>query len=147
MRDSARLLAPAVGRYLFVSSVSAYDDARLRPGFDEEYPLATLEDPTTEEVTGETYGALKALCERAAEEALPGRAVIIRPGLIVGPYDPSDRFTYWPHRIARGGMVLAPGRPEAPVQFIDVRDLAAWMVRLAEAGTVGTFNATGLPIR
>lgn len=143
VRDSARLLAPTVGRYLFVSSVSAYDEARLRPGFDEEYPLATLEDPTTEEVTGETYGALKALCERAAEEALPGRAVIIRPGLIVGPYDPSDRFTYWPHRIARGGMVLAPGRPEAPVQFIDVRDLAAWIVRLAEAGTVGTFNATG----
>lgn len=95
-------------------------------------------------MTGETYGPLKALCERAVEAAMPGRTLIIRPGLIVGPYDPSNRFTYWPHRVAQGGEVLAPGTPDQPLQFIvDVRDLAAWAVRMVEAGTTRVFNAKG----
>lgn len=141
---SAGLLAPAVRKYLFVSSISVYK------GFatpnDESSPVGTLDDPSVEEVTGGTYGPLKALCERAAEAAMPGRAISIRPGLIVGPLDPTDRFTYWPARADRGGEVLAPGMPEDPVQFIDVRDLAGWMLRLAEsATTTGVFNAVSPP--
>jgi 2'-hydroxyisoflavone reductase len=96
-----------------------------------------------EQVTGETYGPLKALCERAVEQTLPGRTLVIRPGLIVGPYDPTDRFTYWPHRAAQGGKVLAPGRPARPVQFIDVRDLAEWTLDMAEAKRTGVYNADG----
>ncbi|MGH2584677.1 MAG: epimerase, partial [Dehalococcoidia bacterium] len=91
----------------------------------------------------EYYGALKALCEQTVEAALPGRALNIRAGLIVGPHDPSDRFTYWPRRVARGGDVLAPGRPERFVQFIDARDLAAWNIRMAESGGAGIYNASG----
>jgi 2'-hydroxyisoflavone reductase len=91
----------------------------------------------------EHYGALKAACERVVEDVLPGRALHVRAGLIVGPHDPTDRFTYWPVRVARGGEVLAPGRPERQVQFVDVRDLAEWMVRSAEERVTGTFNATG----
>jgi 2'-hydroxyisoflavone reductase len=105
--------------------------------------VATLENEVTEEVTGETYGPLKALCERAAEEAMPGRVLQVRPGLLVGPFDPSDRFTYWPHRIAQGGEVLAPGRPEREVQFIDVRDLAEWILRMVEQGQTGVYNTVG----
>lgn len=142
VRASAERLAGAVGRYVFVSTISVYGTI-TRPGVDESEPVATLADPSTEAVTGETYGPLKALCERAVEAACPGRALIVRPGLIVGPHDPSDRFTYWPHRLARGGDVLVPGPPECPVQFIDVRDLAAWIVRLIEEGATGLFNATG----
>jgi len=89
------------------------------------------------------YGPLKALSEKEAEKWFPGNALIIRPGLIAGPGDESDRFTYWPVRIARGGEVLAPGTPNDPVQFIDARDLAEWTIRMVEQGTVGTFNATG----
>src|SRR5690606_19032276 len=92
---------------------------------------------------GETYGGLKVLCERAAEAAMPGRTVIVRPGMIVGPYDHTDRFTYWVTRIARGGRVLVPGKPERPVQMIDARDLGAFMIHLLETGTTGIFNATG----
>ena len=96
-----------------------------------------LADPATEVVDGETYGGLKALCEEAAEAAMPGRVLNVRPGLIVGPWDPSDRFTYWPRRIAAGGDVLLPGGPERPVQFIDGRDLAAWMLSAAHRGLTG----------
>ena len=96
-----------------------------------------------EEITGETYGPLKVLCERAVEAALPGRTLVIRPGLIVGSYDPTDRFSYWPHRVAQGGDVLAPGRPERGVQFIDVYDLAEWTVRMVEAQQMGVYNADG----
>jgi 2'-hydroxyisoflavone reductase len=91
------------------------------------------------------YGGLKVLCERAAEAAFPGRATIVRPGYIVGPGDPTDRFTYWPVRISKGGDVLAPGGPDDPIEWIDARDLAEWLVHLAEQGTVGTFNAIGPP--
>ncbi len=141
VRASAELLADAVDHYTFVSSISVYADFSKPP--TETTPLAMLADPTTEERTPENYGGHKALCEQAAEAAMPGHALVIRPGLIVGPYDPTDRFTYWPHRVALGGEVLAPAPPESPVQFIDARDLAAWMLDLAEQRHTGVYNATG----
>jgi 2'-hydroxyisoflavone reductase len=141
---SATLLGPNVSRYLLISTVSVY--AKLdKPGMDESAPLATTDDPDAQKVTGENYGALKALCEKAAEQAMPGRVCVIRPGLIVGPGDPTDRFTYWPVRVARGGEVLAPGQPSAPTQFIDARDLADFIVHCVEAKTLGTFNADAKP--
>ena len=139
---SMEVLSDAVGHYTFVSTISVYGDTSPE-GIDETYPVGRLDDPTVEEVTGETYGPLKALCEEAAEAAMPGRVANVRPGLIVGSHDPSDRFTYWVRRVARGGDVLAPDRPDMPVQVIDCRDLAEWIVRLAESGTTGVFNATG----
>ncbi len=142
VRASAELLSSNVDHYTFVSSISVYNDFS-QPGITETAPVGALEDPAIEQVTGETYGPLKALCEQAVEDVLPGRVLTIRPGLIVGPHDPTDRFTYWPRRIARGGEVLAPGEPHALTQFIDVRDLAAWIVRLVEAEAAGTYNATG----
>lgn len=144
VKASAELLAPNADRYIYISSISAYD-ANPPAGGDETAALATLKDPSVEEMGKdfENYGGLKAACERAAEAAFPGRAAIVRPGYIVGPGDPTDRFTYWPARIARGGEVLAPGSPDDPLQWIDVRDLADWLVTLAERGTTGTFNAIG----
>jgi 2'-hydroxyisoflavone reductase len=141
VRLSAELLAPAIDRYVFISSISAYAED-VKPPVGEEAPLAVLADPKSEEVRKD-YGALKAACEEAAEAALPGRALSIRPGLIVGPGDPTDRFTYWPVRLARGGEVLAPGDGADPVQVIDVRDLAAFVIRCAEARRAGRLNATG----
>ncbi|HEV3468008.1 MAG TPA: SDR family oxidoreductase [Pyrinomonadaceae bacterium] len=141
VRASAELLADAVGLYVFVSSVSAYADFS-RP-FDEDSPAATMPDETVEEVNGETYGPLKVLCERAAEAAMPGRVLVLRPGLIVGPHDPTVRFSYWTARVARGGEVLAPGDPARRIQFVDARDLAAWTLRMAEAGRPGLYNAAG----
>src|SRR5918912_126437 len=141
VRASAELLAVAVEFYAFVSSMSVYAD--FGGPNDEDSPLATIADETVEEVTGETYGALKALCERAAEEAMPGRVLVARAGLIVGPYDPTGRFTYWTERVARGGEVLAPAPPERQVQFIDARDLSEWILRMAEARRAGVFNASG----
>jgi 2'-hydroxyisoflavone reductase len=140
VHDSARLLAPNVGQYLFVSTISVYADTS-KP-VDEDAPLAKLAQPT-EIVSGGSYGALKALCEQAAQALMPGRVTVVRPGLIVGPEDPTDRFTYWPVRIARGGEVLAPGRATDPVLYIDVRDLARFMVLLVERNQRGTFNALG----
>jgi 2'-hydroxyisoflavone reductase len=142
VRAAAGKLAGAVDRYLFVSTVSVYAHPRL-PGAAEDAPLAVLPPDAPDEVTPETYGALKVLCERAVEEALPGRALIVRPGLVVGLWDWSGRFSYWPWRFARGGEVLAPGGPDRPVQFIDARDLGEWLVRCAEAGTAGIYNAAG----
>lgn len=139
---SATLLAGAVDHYTFISSLSVYADFGPM-GIDESSPVGTLDDPTMETVDGETYGPLKALCEAAAEAAMPGRVLTLRPGLIVGPYDPTDRFTYWPVRVAQGGEVLAPGRPERPVQVIDVRDLAEWTVRIVEECRTGVYNADG----
>ena len=140
VRQSAELLRDAVGRYVFVSSVSAYADLSSPP--EESSPLAALEDPDSEEIMRD-YGALKAACERVVEDVFGDRATIVRPGLIVGPHDPTGRFTYWPRRVAEGGRVLAPGPPEAPVQVIDVRDLGDWLVELAERGPGGAFNAVG----
>jgi 2'-hydroxyisoflavone reductase len=138
---SARALAGSVAHYTFISSGSVYEN--FAGATDERSAVGTLADPTVEEVTGETYGPLKALCEQAAEASIPGRVLNVRAGLIVGPNDPSDRFTYWPHRIARGGDVLAPDRKEMNVQFIDVRDLAGWIIGCAERTVTGVFNATG----
>jgi len=140
VRRSAELLRDAVGRYVFVSSISVYDD--FSKPVNESSPVAELDDPTTEEIM-EAYGALKAACENVVEEVFGERSARVRAGLIVGPYDPTDRFTYWPRRIALGGDVLGPGSPEAPVQFVDARDLARWLVKLALDGPGGTFNATG----
>lgn len=139
---SAKLLAPNVGQYIFISSISAYADNSAE-NQDESAKLATTSDPTVEKVTEQTFGPLKVLCEKASEGALPGRTAIVRPGYIVGPDDPSGRFTYWPVRVDRGGEVLVPGAPTDPVQIIDVRDLGAWLVTLIEQNTTGTFNATG----
>ncbi len=143
---SARLLADAVGQYVVISSISVYPNYKVI-GMTETAPVATLPPEevarvkTHRDVTGENYGALKALCEQAAERVMPGRVTNIRPGLIVGPRDPSDRFTYWPVRVARGGEVLAPGTPGDFVQFIDVRDLAAWIITCVENHVVGVYNA------
>jgi 2'-hydroxyisoflavone reductase len=126
-----------VGHYTFVSTISVYpEDARSR---GEDAPVATL-DERTEEVRNETYGALKALCEQAVLERFPD-AFVPRPGLIVGPWDPTGRFTYWPQRFDAGGRVLAPAPPDAPVQVLDVRDLSAWIVEAAETSLAGTYNA------
>lgn len=160
VRRSAQLLRDAANQYIHVSSISVYatDTPELsgwkhsKPGSEERERLRIDEDSAVmvlpqghqgEEITGETYGPFKALAEQEAREAFPGRAAIVRPGLIVGPGDHSDRFTYWPVRIHRGGEILVPGDGRDEVQIIDVRDLSAWIVRLAENGVTGTFNATG----
>jgi len=123
----------------FVSSVSVY--AHFRQVNDENGPIAKLGELSADEVTDDSYGALKALCEEAVRDVFGPRALVVRPGLIVGPHDPTGRFTYWPHRVARGGEMLAPDPPERVTQIIDVRDLAEWTVRLCETATSGTFNA------
>ena len=146
---SAKLLAPGADRYIYISSISVYAD-NPPAGGDETTKLAELRDPSVETMGEgyENYGGLKVLCERAAAAAFGhDRTTIVRPGYIVGPGDPTDRFTYWPARIAAGGEVLAPGTPADPLQVIDVRDLADWLVLLAEQRTVGTFNALTSPER
>ncbi len=142
--DSARLLSNACNQYVFISSISVYTDFSL-PMMDEHYAIQSMPDPSVEEVNGETYGPLKALCEQAAEAAMPGKVTTIRPGLIVGPGDKTDRFTYWPVRISGGGEVLAPGDGRTPIQVIDVRDLAEWIVHCIEQSTTGLFNAVSPP--
>ena len=140
VRQSAELLRDVVQRYVFVSSISVYAD--FGEPVTEATPVAELDDPSSEDVE-QHYGALKAACERVVAEVYGEQSARVRAGLIVGPHDPTDRFTYWPRRIAAGGAVLGPGDPGAPVQFVDSRDLAAWLVQLALAGPGGTFNATG----
>ena len=141
VRSAARFLRDRVGCYAFISTISVYDDFS-RPGLREDAALATTADPTVEVVGGATYGPLKALCEAEVEAVYGDRSLIVRPGLIVGPYDPTDRFTYWPVRVAAGGRVLAPDRPACPTQFIDARDLTAWLVSLLERGKNGIYHAT-----
>jgi 2'-hydroxyisoflavone reductase len=138
---SAEAVRDTVGHYVFVSTISVYADVS-KPGVTEDAPVETIADPANTELSNETYGGLKALCEQAAEEAMPGRVTVVRPGLIVGPYDPSDRFTYWPVRVARGGEVLAPAPADQPVQIVDARDLAAFLVTAAEKRLTGTYNST-----
>jgi len=146
--ESAGLLAEAADLYLFTSSISAYADSSI-PGADETAAVGQIspEDEalvkTTKDITGENYGPLKARCEEEARAAFPDKAIVVRPGLIVGPGDYSDRFSYWPIRIFRGGEVMAPGNPEDPVQFIDCRDLGEWYIRLVENKATGTYNGVG----
>jgi 2'-hydroxyisoflavone reductase len=141
VRASAELLRGSVGHYVFVSSISVYAWP-LPPAADESAPIAPLAEET-EVVDGDSYGPLKARCEDVVREVFPGAHTNVRAGLIVGTHDPSGRFTYWPMRLARGGRALAPGDPGRQVQFVDVRDLAAWMVEAAARGVAGDFNATG----
>ena len=141
VRASAELLRDS-GSYLFVSSVSVYADFSVGP--DEDSPVTELGDASSLELAEDfsNYGALKALCEQAVQDVFGERSLIVRPGLIVGPHDPTGRFTYWAHRLARGGEILAPGPPDRHAQFIDVRDLAGWMLDCVERGVTGVFNAT-----
>jgi nucleoside-diphosphate-sugar epimerase len=138
---SAQALVDACDQYVFVSSISAYGTF-AEPGLDERAPTAPDPPPGAEDVLAH-YAELKAACERRLEDVLPGRVLVIRPGLIVGPRDPTERFTYWVRRLAAGGRVLAPRAPDQPVQLIDARDLADWIVRMVEARATGTYNATG----
>ena len=140
---SAQALKDSVECYVFISSISVYGEPPTSPEINENSPVAMLENEDLLSYEKESYGNRKALCEQVIEKELPGRTLNIRPGLIVGPYDPSDRFTYWPARLQRGGTVLAPGNPDAPVQIIDVRDLAEWTIRMVEDKGTGIFNATG----
>ncbi len=149
VRDAAQILKGNVERYVFISTISVYADTNQ--GVDEAAPLAKYDGPDPYKETIEavkasgykTYGPLKALSEQEAEKSFPGKTLIVRPGLIVGPGDQTDRFTYWPVRVDRGGEVLAPGKPSDPVQFIDARDLAEWTIRMAENRETGVYNATG----
>ncbi len=142
VRMSAEALKDKVEQYVFISSISVYADFK-KTGINESYPVGKIEDETMEEITGESYGPLKALCEKAVQDVFGVGSLIIRPGLIVGPHDPTDRFTYWPVRVARGGTVLSPEKPEIPIQIIDVRDLADFIIKLIEQNVSGVFNATG----
>jgi 2'-hydroxyisoflavone reductase len=149
VRDAAQILKGNVDRYVFISTISVYGE--LKTGVDETAPTEkyTGADPYKETLEAmkaggyKTYGPLKALSEQEAEKWFPGKTLIIRPGLIVGPHDETDRFSYWPVRIDRGGEVLAPGDPNDPVQFIDARDLAEWTIRMVEDRQTGIYNATG----
>ena len=142
VRRSAEALAGRIGHYLFVSSVSVYADESR--GNDEHGALAELGGAPADRLADDysNYGALKALCEAAVAEVFGDRHATVRPGLIVGAHDPTGRFTYWPHRVARGGEVIAPAPPERRVQFVDVRDLGDWFVDLSERAAGGTYNAT-----
>ncbi|MBE0683312.1 MAG: SDR family oxidoreductase [Anaerolineales bacterium] len=142
VRMSAQALKDKADHYVFISSISVYADFS-KIGINESDPLGKMEDETVEEITGETYGPLKALCEKAVQDMFGIRSLTIRPGLIVGPHDPTDRFTYWPVRVARGGSVLAPDRPEVLTQIIDVRNLAKFIIELVEQNVSGVFNASG----
>ena len=144
VRASAELLRGSAGHYVFVSSGSVYAEPYV-PGYDERAPIVELDDPASEDVMKD-YGALKAACEDVVREVFPDSHTNVRAGLIVGPHDGSGRFTYWPLRASLGGDVLAPGSPGQLTQFIDVRDLGAWMVDACERRVSGTFNATGEPL-
>ncbi len=140
--NAAAVLKGRVSQYVFVSSTGAYKDyTRSFP--DETHPVMDPAPISGPDAAGASYGAKKARCEQLVQEAFGGGATIVRPGLIVGPGDLTDRFTYWPVRIEKGGEILAPGTLDDPAQWIDVRDLTEWMVRLGESGTGGVFNAVG----
>ena len=141
VRATAELLNDGTSRYNFVSSISAYASLD-EPGADEATPLAELEDDAGEDIATH-YGPLKARCEREVEAVYGDRALILRPGLIVGPHDPTNRFAYWVTRVASGGKVLAPDVRNSPIQVIDVRDLAKWIVQSMEKGESGTYNTVG----
>ncbi len=149
VRDIGRVLHGKIQQYVFISTISVYaadDEPADESASLARYTGADAMAETLESLranVGELYGPLKALSEQEAQRQFPGMTTIIRPGLIVGPGDESDRFTYWPVRLSRGGEVLAPGDGSDPVQIIDARDLAEWTIRMAESRTFGTLNATG----
>jgi 2'-hydroxyisoflavone reductase len=152
VRQSAELLADHVGHYIFISSFAAYREMMdsvleqkncAQPGITEDAPLVTLQDETSESMAGDGYGGFKVLCERVVQEVYPNRALILRPGNIVGPFDPRQVLTYWVRRVAQGGDMLAPTGPEYHEQFIDVRDQAEWTIRMVEACATGIYNVTG----
>lgn len=140
--SAAAALADSVEHYTFISSISVYTED-IPAHANESAPVRTLADETVEEITGETYGGLKVLCEQAAEKVLPGRVLQVRSGLIVGPHDPTDRFTYWPVRVSQGGEVLTPGTKNARMQIIDARDQAEWILHMAQGRKTGIYNLTG----
>ncbi|MGE5464493.1 MAG: NAD-dependent epimerase/dehydratase family protein, partial [Syntrophothermus sp.] len=142
VRLSAQGLKTSVKKYVFISSISVYAEFK-KVGINETDPVGKLEDESVEEITGETYGPLKALCEKTVQEIFGDRALIIRPGLIVGPHDPTDRFTYWPMRVKRGDDMITPDKPQTPIQIIDVRDLSDFIIKLIEEDASGIYNATG----
>lgn len=142
VKQSASFLSGKCQSYTFISSISVYQDFK-QPDIDEEYPLANLEDPEDEDYTGDSYGPLKALCEYEIQKNFDGRMLVLRPGLIVGPNDPTDRFTYWPWRVSLGGKVLAPAPPSSNLQYIDVRDLAEFIIKMIEKEKEGVYNVTG----
>ena len=143
VRDSATLLKGRTGRYIYVSTVGAYDfDAGLQ-NFPEDAPLAPLNDLSIEEVTGETYGPLKAECDRIVRDILGDACTVVRPTYVVGPGDHTNRFTYWVDRVFQGGDVLAPAGPKREVQWVDAQDMCPWIVTLGENDTPGIFNAAG----
>ncbi len=145
VKQSVRALRESVEHYTFISSVSVYAD-RSKRGVDERASVDDhLDDPDTEEIDAQTYGPLKARCEAVVQQGFPGRSLIIRPGTVVGPHDPTDRFTYWPRRIAEGGDVLVPEPPERGLQFIDARDHGTWVMQMVENTQAGVFNAIGPP--
>lgn len=142
VKQSAEFLSGRCQSYTFISSISVYKDFK-QPDISEDYPLAQLEDPTEEDYTGDAYGPLKALCEYEIQQNFDGCVLVLRPGLIVGPNDPTDRFTYWPWRVSLGGKVLAPAPPSSNLQFIDVRDLAEFIIKMIEREKEGVYNVTG----
>jgi 2'-hydroxyisoflavone reductase len=142
VREACDALQGRVGHYTFISTVSVYEATEKGP-VDEDSPTGSLDDPTTEEVTGATYGPLKVLCEEAALQAFPANCTVIRPGIVVGPHDPSDRFTYWVRRAARGGRTLIPNRPDQPVQGIHARDQGDFVVKASVEKLHGQFNTVG----
>jgi 2'-hydroxyisoflavone reductase len=144
VQQSAELLKDHAGHYIYVSSISAYADL-TPPGIDEDYKLAELKDPNATEITNDNYGGLKAACERIVEQTFGEHQTVVRPSYIVGPGDSSDRFTYWPVRVARGGEMLAPGTPSDPIQFIDARDMAEFMRACVERGIAGRYNLCNPP--
>ncbi|MDN5710006.1 MAG: SDR family oxidoreductase [Planococcus sp. (in: firmicutes)] len=150
VRESAKLLAGRVGHYTFISSASVYDELES-PGISEDHPVGQMSLSDAEKMTegmtnppaNEYYGELKFLCEQEVEKQFPEHSLIVRPGLIVGPYDFTGIFSYWVNRVAKGGEMLAPGRKDKRIQFIDVRDLAEWIIRMVEQQNSGVFNAAG----
>ena len=143
VRASAEQLSGRAHRYLFISTAAVYDGSQEAPPLVEQAPLRTLYDPATEAITGETYGGLKVLCERAAEETFTGEVLSIRPTFVVGPYDYTDRFTWWLRRVRQGGRMVAPVEPSLPLAFVDARDLGRFTVALAAGDAVGAVNASG----
>jgi len=142
VKASAKTLAKSAKHYTFISTISVYGDLS-KAGVGESSPVGRTKDETVEEIREDTYGPLKAICERIVQEHFPNKALVIRPGLIVGPYDLSDRFTYWVHRVSRGGKILAPKPENYQVQYIDVRDLSEWIIDLIEKNQIGAYNGIG----